>query len=192
VKPSTKKQIKSGLRLGGGMGASLIAAMLIGISVDGLQSAAPRHLQLWPDAAVAGGLFALATVILMLTSRVWVIYLAGCLLFAIPKCVIVIMSGRDFYSPHGPFSRLEAAELLLFFVVSLFLMYRMLASHIPTILDRLAITLYLVSFVFGLNGHFSRDLPWQVVGLAGLSVAWWLSYKKHRRHHASTLGARSS
>jgi hypothetical protein len=184
MKPSTKKQIKNGLRVGGGIAAFWIAAMLIGISMEGLQSAAPGHLRLWPDAVVAGGLIALASAIMMLTARIWVLYLAGCLLVAIPKCLIAIASGRDFYSPHGPFSRLEAAEIAMFSLGSLFLMYRIVANHVPTMLDRTAFTLYVVCFAFGLSGHFSIISPWQIVGLAALFVAWWISRKKHARRLA--------
>lgn len=173
--------------MGGGIGAFWIAAMLIGISMEGLQSVAPGHLRLWPDVVGAGGLIALAVGIMMLTARIWVLYLAGCLLVAIPKCLIVIASGRDFYSPHGPFSRLEAAEIALFSLGSLFLMYRILANHVPTMLDRMMFTFYVVSFAFALSGHFSIVAPWQIVGLAALFVAWLLSRKKHRRHPARSV-----
>jgi hypothetical protein len=185
MKPSTKRQIENGLRLGGGIGGFFIAAMLVGVTLDGLQSEAPGHPRMWPDGAIALSLLALAGVILVLTARVWVIYLAGCFLFAIPKVVIVIASGRDFYSPHGPFSRLEAAGLLAFFLASLFLMYRISMNHAPTMLDRSALTLYLVSFVPAASGHFSLLGGWQVIGLAALFVAWYLSRKKHRRHRSN-------
>jgi hypothetical protein len=184
MKPSIKRQIRNGLRVGGGIGAFWIAAMLIGVSMEGLQSVAPGHVRLWPDVAVAGGLIVLAAGIMMLTARIWVLYLAGCLLVAIPKCLIVITSGRDFYSPHDPFSRLEAAEIALFSIGSLLLMYRILANHVPTMLDRMAFTLYVVSFAFELSGHFSIAAPWQIVALAALFVAWWFSRKKHKRHPA--------
>ncbi len=181
MKPSTKKQIKNGLRMGGGIGAFWIAAMLIGVTLDGLQSEAPGHLRLWPDGVIAGGLLALAAVILVLTARIWVIYLAGCFLFVIPRVVIVIVSGRDFYSPR-PFSRSEAAELFVFFLASLFLMYRISVNHAPNLFDRFALTLYLISFVPSSSGHFSLVATWQIVGLISLFVAWYLSRKKRRRH----------
>jgi hypothetical protein len=187
MKPSTKKQIKNGLRMGGGIGAFWIAAMLVGVTLDGFQSEAPGHLRFWPDGAIAGGLLALAAVILVLTARVWVIYLAGCFLLAIPKVLTVIVSGRDFYSPHGPFSRLEAAELLLFFLASLFLMYRISVNHAPNLFDRFALTLYLVSFVPSSSGHFSLVATWQIVGLTSLFVAWYLARKKRRRHPTNDI-----
>jgi hypothetical protein len=186
MKPSTRKQIKNGLRLGGSMGAFLIAIMLMGIGVDRLQSGPPGQLRFWPDGAVDGGLIGLALLILVSTARVWVIYLAGCFLFAIPKVLVVIVSRRDFYSP-GPFSRLEATELLFFFLASLFLIYRITANRVPTIFDRLAITLYLIVFAYSLSGRFSIVSAGPIIGLAALLVAWYLSRKKHRRHRAASV-----
>jgi hypothetical protein len=187
MKPSTKRQVKNGLRLGGGIGGFFIAAMLVGVTIDGLQSEAPEHLRFWPDGAIAGGLLALAVVILVLTARVWIIYIAGCLLFAIPKIVTVIVSGKDFYSPHGPFSRFEATEVLVFFLASLFLIYRISVNHAPAPFDRFAFTLYLASFVLAPSGHFSLFASWQIAGLAALFVAWYLSRKKHGRHRANDM-----
>lgn len=189
MKPSTRKQIKSGLRLGGGMGAFLVAVILIGIGVERLQSVAPGQLRFWPDEAVDGGLIGLALLILIITARVWVIYLAGCFLFAIPKSLAVIVSGRDFYSPHGPFSRLEAFELLFFFLASLFLIYRITANRIPTLFDRLAITFYLIAFAYSSSGHFSLVSSGPIIGLAALVAAWYLSQKKHRTHRAGSARA---
>lgn len=180
--PSTKKQIKNGLRMGGGLGAFFIAAMITGVTVDGLRSEASGHLRLWPDGAIAGGLLAFSAVILVLTARVWIIYIAGCLFFAIPKIVTVIVSGRDLYFPHGPFSRFEAAELLVFFLASLFLIYRISVNHVPALFDRFAFTLYLAAFVLVPSGYFSLVASWQIAGLAVLFVAWYLSRKKHKRH----------
>jgi hypothetical protein len=188
MKPSTKRQIKNGLRIGGSLGALWIAAMLIGVSMEGLESVAPGHLRLWPDGAIAGGLLALGAVILVITARVWIIYIAGCLLFAIPKIVTVMVSGKDFYSPHDPFSRSEAAELLVFFLASLFLIYRISVNHVPTLFDRFAFTLYLASFVLAPSGHFSLVSSWQIVGLAALLVAWHLSRKKHRKRPTDIVG----
>jgi hypothetical protein len=191
MKPRIKSQIKNGLRIGGGMGAFLIAAMLAGVALDGLRSQASGHLRLWPDGAIAGGLLALAAVILALTARVWIIYIAGCLLIAIPKIVTVIVSGKDFYSPHSPFSRLEAAELLVFFIASLFLIYRISVNHVPTVFDRFAFTLYLASFVLAPSGHFSLVALWQIIGLAALFVAWYLSRNRHRKHRTTSSASQN-
>jgi hypothetical protein len=180
MKPSTKKQIKNGLRIGCGMGAFLIAAIITGVALDGLRSEASGHLRLWPEGVIASGLLALAALILVFTARVWIIYIAGCLLLAIPKIVTVILSGRDFYAPRGAFPRFEAAELLVFFLASLFLIYRISVNHVPSLFDRFAFTLYLAALVLAPSRPMSLA-SWQMVGLAALFVAWYLSRKRHTR-----------
>ena len=188
MKPSTKQQIRSGLRIGGGIGLFWVAAMLLGVAVDGLHAGAPDHLRLWPDGAIATGLIALAAVILLLSARVWILYIAGCLLFALPKCLVVIVSGRDFYSPHAPFSRLEAAELGLFSLVSLFLIYRVTVNHALTVADRIAFTFFMFSLVFGFSRQdFAFVAIWQVAGVAVLCLAWLLSRTKHRKQRRAIL-----
>jgi len=185
MKTSTNQQIKNGLRIGGGIGSFWVAAMLLGIAVDGLRAGAPDRLRLWPDGAIAAGLIALATVILLLTARVWILYIAGCLLFAFWKFLIVIASGRNFYSPHEPFSRLEAADLALFSLISLFLIYRVVQSHTPTAIDRWAFTLFTFCLVFGLSRqNVALMAIWQLLGLAALCVAWFLARRKHSKHRA--------
>ncbi len=166
------------------MGAFFIAAMLLGIATDGLR-AGSGHLRLWPDGAIAGSLIVLATVILVLTARIWILYIVGCLLVAIPKCLMVVGSGRDFYTPHQPFSRWEAIDLALFFTLSLFLIYRVIKNHTPAMVDRLAFTFFALSFVFGLSRQdFALVLIWQLVAVAALSLALLLSHKKHQRRTA--------
>jgi hypothetical protein len=179
MKPATKKQIKNGLRVGGQLGLFFVAAMIFGIAIDGIEAGA-GHLKPWPEGVIAAGLIALATMLLLFTVRVWSLYIAGCLLFAIPKCLIVIMSGRDFYSPHAPFSRLLAGELLLFAVASLLLFYRVFRRRSPSIVDRLVLTLFMFSFGFGLSRQsFSALALWHMTGLAALILAWWLAQKRH-------------
>jgi len=182
MKASTKTQIKNGLRVGGRLGLFFIAAMILGVAIDGLQAGA-GHLKPWPDGAIAASLIALATVIVLLTARVWILYIAGCLLFAIPKCLILIASGKNFYSSHEPFSRLAAAELGLFFLVSLFLIYRVTVNHAPMAIDRVAFTFFTFSLVFGLSQReFALVAVWQGAGLAALCLAWLLSGRKHGGH----------
>ncbi len=179
MRPSTKTQITNGLRIGGGIGAFFIAAMLLGVATDGLR-AGSGHLRPWPDGVIASSLMALAAGILVLTARVWILYIAGCLLFAIPKCLMVVASGKAFYS-RQPFSRWEAIDLALFSTLSLFLIYRVIKNHTPAIVDRLAFTFFALSFVFGLSRQdFALVLIWQLAAVAALSLAWFLSHKKHQ------------
>jgi hypothetical protein len=186
MKPTTKKQIKNGLRLGGGMALFLIAAMMISVAVEGFQDIAPGHLRLWPDVAIATGLIGVAAVIMALTARIWILYIAGCLLFAIPKFLIVAVSARSLYS-HERFSSLEAAELALFSLVSLFLIYRVTVSHRPGAVDRLAFAFFLLALVLGLSERsFAVVATWQVAGVVALWLAWFLSRKK-RAHKAGAV-----
>jgi len=184
MNPTTEKQIKNGLRIGGGIGALFIAAMMIGIAVEGLQNIAPGHLRLWPDAIIASGLIGLAAVIMAFTARVWILYIGGCLLFAIPKLLIVAIGGRSSYSPHEPFSRFQAVELALSSLVALFLIYRLTTSHRPVVLDRFAFSFFFFALVMGLSLHNSSVIYiWQTAAVAALCLAWLLSRKKpqHRR-----------
>jgi hypothetical protein len=61
------------------------------------------------------------------------------------KSVIVLLTGRDAFAPHASFPRLEAFELLIFAVASIALMARFRKNPL-TIVDRVAITVYLFSF----------------------------------------------
>ena len=188
MKPATERQIRNGVRIGGSLGLFLIAGTLLSIGVDGLQAADSNHLQLWPDAAIAASLITAALVIMVLTARVWILYIAGCLLFAIPKCLVVLLSGRNFYAPHEPFSRLEAAEIVLFSVASLFLIYRITRSHTPNVTDRMAFTVFVICFVFGLSRQNLAVIGlWQALGLAALIVAWFSVRSKHGRRHSAAV-----
>ena len=183
MKPRTKKQIESGLRIGCSLAGFFIAVMLFGLSLERFRGD-PTHLRFWPDGAVAASTILVAVFIILFTARVWILYLAGCLLFAIPKLLITIASGHNFYAPHEPFSRSGAAELLLFSVASLFLLFRMTQNHTPVIADRFAFTFFTFCFVFGLSRQNAATVAfWHVLALATLTLTWFLARKKHRRRH---------
>ena len=183
MKASTKRQIRNGLRSGGSLGLFFIAAMLFGIALDGMDAQTSGHFRLWPDGIITTGLIVLAAAITLLTAREWILYIGGCLLFAIPKCLLVMASGRNFYAANEPFARLWGAELLLFTISSLILIYRVVARHAPSISDRLALTFWLICFVFGLTRqNLSVIGLWHLMGLAALFLAWWLTLKKRRKH----------
>lgn len=184
MKTTTTRQINNGLRLGGGLGLFFVAAVTIGVTVSGLNDVASGHLRFWPDVAIATGLIGVAMVILIFTARIWILYIAGCLLVAIPKLLIVAVTGKSLYS-HEPFSGLQAAELALFSLLSLYLIYRVTVIHKPSPIDRLAFTFFLLALVFGLSRQgFAIVAVWQVAGVAALWLAWFMSRKKrHRRSH---------
>jgi hypothetical protein len=191
MRQTTKNQIKTGLRLGGSLGLFFIAVMILGIALDGLH-ASSWHLRPWPDAAIVSGLIASASLILVFTARVWILYIAGCLLFVLPKCLIIVANGRSFYSPHEPFSRLVAIELGVFSLVSLFLIYRVTQNRTLAVVDRFAFTFFTLSLVLALG---AQDLLlvaiWQVAGLAALCGAWLFSRRKHGRHRVGKFHAAS-
>ena len=182
MKPRTGKQVKSGLRLGAGIGLFLVAVATLGFVLDRVNDAAPGHLRFWPGGVIAGILIALSVGILVLTARVWILYIGGCLLFAVEKSLMVIANGRSFYSPHEPFPRLLAAEVGLFSMLSLFLIYRLTVSHKPVMFDRFAFTLFTFAFVFGCSQHSLGLIAlWHLAGLAVLCFTWLLSPKRSHK-----------
>ncbi len=184
MKPSTTKQIRTGLWLGVSLGLFLIAIMLAGVSVDTLFPT-PRQAPIFKSAIIAWILLIVAATIMVFTARVWVLYIAGCLLFAIPKSLIMLASGSDFCAPHQPISRVEIAQLLAFSIVSLFLIYRTVEKHRPTLLDRIAMTFYFFLFIAASarNEPFWLALP--LVGLPLLLVVSLLSRRKHDKYRLS-------
>jgi hypothetical protein len=182
MKPNAKRQIVSGLQIGGSLGLFFIAAMIAGIAVDGLRDQDLGHLQLWPNGAIAAGLITVAAGLMVITARVWILFIAGSLLFFIPKCLIIILNG---YRPSAPFSGSEAVELILFSAVSLFLIWRVIETHKPGIVDRLAFTLFVFCLVFALSHHGIALVFWQTFGLAVLGLAWlWAYWKRSKRRDA--------
>jgi len=85
----------------------------------------------------------------------------------------VAIAGRDWFPPHMAFSRLEAAEMALFFGAT-FLWLARFAKSRPEFADRIAIAVYLFCFFGYLNNpHFS--ILFAGVGLTSLVFAWWVS-----------------
>jgi hypothetical protein len=80
---SIEEQIKSGLRLGGGLGLFLIAAILLG-DARTRPFFTPSHYQI-PQS------------ILLLTTHVWWLYIAGGVLFGVFKGLVAFMAGSDLF-----------------------------------------------------------------------------------------------
>jgi hypothetical protein len=174
---TVKEQAKSGLRLGIGLGLFLIAGMLLSSGMGRVVwSASPPHYVLWPE-PVGWLELTLATAILLSTAGVWWMLLAGCMVLGSVKCVIVLLTGRNVFAPYGSFPRLEAVELLIFAVASVVLMLRLWKKPL-TIIDRVAITLYLYSFMWRADRvEFSAAGPGLAVGLFALLVAWCVHWR---------------
>jgi len=112
-------------------------------------------------------------VLIPLTMHLWIQFFAGCVAFGILKSLVVIIAGKDWYSPHLPFSRVEAAEIAIFFAATLVWLIRF-AKVRPELADRIALLVWLLFFPGSRNNHhFSISLAG--VGLLALFLAWGVS-----------------
>lgn len=175
------EQVKSGFRLAGGILSFCASVFLLAYGLDAVladghfaSSAWLRWLELF-----------LAAVLIPLTMHLWIQFFAGCVAFAFVKAIVIIIAGRDWIPPHLAFSRLEAAEMALFFGATLLWLIRFAKTR-PEIADRLAILLYLGSF-FGYhnNPHFS--IMQGGLALVALFLAWYLSRWKDRKRTAAIV-----
>ncbi len=176
---SAKEQVKSGLRLGGGLAVFLVAMLPL---VDGLRRvvwAAPSHQLVlaeptgWLELIVAAALF-------LSTAQVWVKYVLGCMAIGAVKGIVLFITGAS--------SRLEIAELLLFVLASIVLLVSAVLRGTPP-LDRVALTLYVFSVGWRADkGLFMPD-PSLVVGLTCLFASWCIyRWRLHGTAKAATTG----
>ncbi|MGA2630822.1 MAG: hypothetical protein ABSG54_11485 [Terriglobia bacterium] len=176
MEKTTKQQIVSGLRVGGCLGAFLIGGMLMGNGLGRIVGEGSRQV-VWAD-WIGWAELVLAAVILLLTARVWLMLLGGYLLFGSLKSLILFATGS--FPSHGFSTRVEPLALVFYCVATLMLMFRF-AEKPPTVLDRVALTVYLFClWPAAANSAFSW---WQGVGLAALLASWcvfrWRTWK-HR------------
>ena len=120
-----------------------------------------------------------STLLIPLTMHLWIQFFAGCVGFGFLKTVVVAIAGRDWVPPHLAFSRLEAAEMALFFGAT-FVWLARFARFRPELRDRIAVAVYPFAFFLGSrsNPHFSIV---QGAGLIALFLAWAVSRWKGRR-----------
>ena len=183
---TVKKQIKSGVHLGIGAGSFLIAAMLLGAGMRRIvwSTPAPHHI-VWREPIGWAELLA-AALILVLTADVWWQLLAGFMLFGCFKGAVIFITGRDLFAPHAPFPRLDSAVLTLFAVATLALLFRF-ADTRPTIVDRIALTLFVFCFMLSMtNATFSAADPSLAAAFIVLLVSWavsWLRKKNPKKVH---------
>jgi hypothetical protein len=167
---TVKQQVKNGLRIGGGIGALMIALFPL---CDGFRrlwlTSMPYHFSF---SAVGCLELFMAAAILLATAHLWLPYFGGCMVVAVLQGVLMLLSGRGLYT-HGALPRLESAEFLLFCIVTIVLILRPLMNR-PTILDRIALTLYMFSFPWwGIhNFKFSITDPVMMGGPVLLCVSW--------------------
>lgn len=184
MEKTTKRQIVSGLRIGGSLGAFLIGGMLMGNALGRIASPESQMARAdwmgWAELVLAAAIF-------LLTARTWLMLLGGYLLFGALKSLILLATGS--FPSHGFTSRVEPLALVFYCVATLMLMFRF-AENPPTVLDRIALTVYLFCLWPGAaNSAFSW---WQAVGLAALLASWcvfrWRTWRHGDRRDCAAHG----
>jgi hypothetical protein len=171
---TVEQQVKTGFRLAGGILLFCASLFLLAYGLDAVWSDGHFVSSAWPGWVE----LLLAAVFIPLTMHLWLQFFGGCIGFGFLTSLVVVIAGKDWFSPHLPFSRLEAAEIALYFGLTFLWLIRFARSR-PELPDRIAIAVYLFSFLGYCNTpHFSvmRGL----VGLAALLIAWGVSRLKGR------------
>ena len=182
MRRSVKEQIHSGLRLGAGLGVFLIGALLLGQANTRLGVLSSIHQSGWSDWVVWLDVV-LGIGLLFSTVHVWYQWLAGCLLFGILKGLMALVTGSDIFPLRQvPATHLASLTVVAYCVAALLLMARFTARK-PTMVDRVAITFFLLCLVP--SGPFPS--VWEIVGLAGLFLSW--GVYRWRERGASASGA---
>jgi hypothetical protein len=168
------EQVKTGFRLAGGIILFCASLFLLAYGLDAVRS--DGHLA---SSARLGWIeLSLAAVLIPLTMHLWIQFLGGCVGFGFLASAVTAIAGKDWFSPHLLFSRVEAAEIALFFGATFVWLIRF-AKTKPGLPDRIAIALWLFFFPgFRKNTHFSvADAG---IGLIALFLAWCVSRWKVR------------
>jgi hypothetical protein len=141
----------------------------------------PPHYVVWTD-PMGWTELALGTAALLSSAGIgWQLF-AGYMLVGSIKSSIGLITGTDLLAPNGPFPRPEAAALGFFGAASILLMWRF-TKNPPTIVDRVALTLYLFCFVWRADAAKFSDFDLGLlVGLGVLLSAW--TYDRLRRHQS--------
>jgi len=171
---SVKEQVKSGLRLGGGLAVFLIAMAPLADGFRRIVWAAPPHQLLWSPIGVAE--LIVAAGLLVSTAHLWVHYFGGCILFGTIKGCFALMAGT-------PIPRLELAWAVIIFSVTLVLIVAVISRGTPLI-DRIALTVYVFSLGWSADKGLFMPSPSLAVGLAALLASW--SFYYWRPHGLST------
>lgn len=165
-----KQQANNGLRLGLGLGAFLVAFMLLSSGLRRMVALAPSGRFLAGTDWIGCGEVGLAVGLMMFTADIWFLLLGGWAFFAFLKSMIVLFTGRMLSPPHTALSRPEAAAIALLALATVALLVRFTENR-PTILDRVALTLYVVALLWhGDIAEFSVAGPAVAVGL--LAISW--------------------
>ncbi len=108
---TVRELVKTGFLLAGGMLSFCASLFLLAYGLDAVWSEGHFVSSAW----LGWVELSLAAVLIPLTMHLWMQFFAGCVGFGFLKTVVVAIAGRDWFPPHLAFSRLEAAEMALFF-----------------------------------------------------------------------------
>jgi hypothetical protein len=180
-----KSEIKSGLRLGIGLGLFLVGAMLLGNGMErAVWSAVPLHYVVWPE-PIGWTELTVAAALLTATAGVWWQLLAGYIVIGTLKSFLILLTGKDLFAPYPYFSRLEAFELMIFGLSTLLLMLRF-TKQAPIALDRITLTVYLFCLMWRADRiEFSSADPALIAGVLILLIPY--SLQQWRVHKSKVV-----
>jgi hypothetical protein len=135
-------------------------------------AAPPNHLA-WSD-WVAWIEIGIAVVLLFLTAQVWLLLVGAFAFRGFVYGVMLLIAGKEIFAPFRPIPRVEAAAGAFFALTTLLLLSRFIETR-PSILDRIALTFYVLAAAFAFFGHRAASTlidPWLIAGWIGLAVSW--------------------
>lgn len=175
--PRTSAKVRSGIKLGVGAGLFLVAGILLSDGMDGIFWSGVRPGEVhWHDFAGWAEL-AVAFAILVPTANVWWQLLCGYMVFGLIKSAILILTGSDIVSSQ-PLSRLQGVFLAIFCLGTILSLLR-LARDKVTLVDRVALTLFIFAFLWQANqASFSSMSSGMVIAFVILLIAWLLAWRR--------------
>jgi hypothetical protein len=187
---TAKEQAKSGLRLGLGFASLFVGGGLLGAGLSSTVWAARSAHQIVRLDPIGWLEVIVGTAILIPSAGVWWQLLVGYMLFAAAKSLLLLVTGADPYPPHGAISRLTSTALLCYCIASIALMVRFV-KHAPSVIDRVALTLFLVALLWRADTMKVSGLgPGLIGGPILLLAAQWASdlARKRKAEHQGKSG----
>jgi hypothetical protein len=167
-----EQRVKSGFRLAGGILLFCASLFLLAYGLDAVWSDGHFVSSAW----LGWVQLSLAAVLIPLTMHLWLQFFGGCVGFGFLASAVTAIAGKDWFSPHLLFSRVEAAEIALFFGATFVWLIRFAKTR-PELPDRIAIALWLFFFLGSRkNTHFS--IAGAGIGLIALFLVWCVSRLK--------------
>jgi hypothetical protein len=174
LKNSTKSQIKTGFRLGGGIGA-----LILGGTILSYARIRYNYLVDQKHSPFVDWLFLLelssAVALMLSTAQVWVRLVAGLLVFGILKGIILVLTGKDLLpAQQFTYSPLDGVIVIVYCLVALMLVVRFSTESLE-ITDRIALTSFLLCLIPS-GSKFPSS--WAICGLVALFAAWALNSRR--------------